>query len=247
MGDTNTYDRFGDVYNITRILNPDITLNHTAYEEYSAMYLSPPYISLYLLTFAISTCIISHTLLYHGVTLWNSFRNIDPEEEDIHAKLMKAYPEVPNWWYWCVVCLFFIIAVVSVQVSLNGLSKLIRVADSILCRYSPHKCRSTHSFYHSLSLLSICYPLVSSLLSLVNRYAGSWHSDAHNWPLYQLSLNVLAQVIPGALLPGNPIANMVSFYSQMKMNWHSKPPPRSSNATALRRSTLRKCSHKIWN
>jgi OPT oligopeptide transporter protein len=118
IGDTNTYDRFGEVYNISRILNPDTTLNHTAYEEYSAMYLAPPYVSLYLLTFAISTCILSHTLLYHGRTLWNSFRNLDPEEEDIHAKLMKAYPEVPNWWYWGVVVLFFIIAAVSIQVSL---------------------------------------------------------------------------------------------------------------------------------
>ncbi|CAG8595043.1 4193_t:CDS:2, partial [Acaulospora colombiana] len=43
-------------------------------------------------------------------------KEIDPEEEDIHAKLMKAYPEVPHWWYWGLVVGFFIIACVSVQV-----------------------------------------------------------------------------------------------------------------------------------
>lgn len=116
MGDTNTFDRFGNVYNVSRILTPEVTLNQTAYEEYSDLYLSPPYISYYILTFAIATCIITHTILYHGRTLWNAFRNIDPEEEDIHAKLMKAYPEVPSMWYWLVVGVFFIIAVIAVEV-----------------------------------------------------------------------------------------------------------------------------------
>jgi hypothetical protein len=116
MGDTNTYDRFGQVYNISRILNANVTLNLTAYEEYSELYLSPPYVSFYLLTFAISTCILTHTLLYHGRTLWNSFRNIDPEEEDIHAKLMKAYPEVPDSWYWVIIGFFFVIACISALV-----------------------------------------------------------------------------------------------------------------------------------
>jgi hypothetical protein len=120
MGDMNNYDRFGKIYNISRILNANVTLNLTAYEEYSELYLTPPYVSYYLLTCAISTCILTHTLLYHGRTLWNSFRNIDPEEEDIHAKLMKAYPEVPNWWYWLVVVSFFIVACISVVVSRIG-------------------------------------------------------------------------------------------------------------------------------
>jgi OPT family oligopeptide transporter len=115
MGDTNSYDRFGKVYDVMRVLTPEITLNETAYQEYSEIYLSPPYISYYLLVFALSTCILTHTLLYHGRTLYNAFRRIDPEEEDIHAKLMKAYPEVPSWWYWAVVVIFFVIACIAVQ------------------------------------------------------------------------------------------------------------------------------------
>ena len=162
MGDTNTYDRFGKTYDIDRILNPDITLNHTAYEEYSAMYLSPPYISLYLLTFAISTCIISHTLLYHGRTIWNAFRNIDPEEEDIHAKLMKVYPEVPNWWYWIVIALFFVIAAISVQVG-SVLLSVEADSDKATFRPSQPRCLFMHFYCRSLCPWFTCYLPASSL------------------------------------------------------------------------------------
>lgn len=218
MGDTNTYDRFGKVYNISRILNPDITLNHEAYEEYSAMYLSPPYISYYLLTFAISTCIISHTLLYHGRTLWNSFRNIDPEEDDIHAKLMKVYPEVPNWWYWIVIGGFFLIAAISVQVCRARLLSILKANQGIkgfpntnANLRTPFVTRSPSCLYTSRWSYLCRYRPIGAYFSSGNRRVLS---------ILQLSLNVLAQVIPGALLPGNPIANMVrnSSYYEHKTN-----------------------------
>ena len=40
--------------------------------------------------------------------------SIDPEEEDIHARLMKVYPEVPKWWYCSILGFFFLIAVITV-------------------------------------------------------------------------------------------------------------------------------------
>ena len=115
MGDTSNYDRFGQVYNITRILTPEKHLNLTAFEEYSDIYITPPYLMFVLITFVLSTCVITHTILYHWRTLWNAMRSIDPEEEDIHAKLMKVYPEVPKWWYWGILVFFFIIGVVGVE------------------------------------------------------------------------------------------------------------------------------------
>ena len=114
MGDTTNHDRFGNPYNISRILTPEKHLNATAFEEYSDIYISPPYIMFILIASILSTCIITHTALYHGRTLWNAMRSIDPEEEDIHARLMKVYPEVPKWWYCSILGFFFLIAVVAV-------------------------------------------------------------------------------------------------------------------------------------
>jgi hypothetical protein len=115
MGDTDTYDRFGNPYNISSVLTPEKRLNVTAFEAYSDIYITPPYLTFVLTTFMLSTCIITHTILYHGRTLWNAVRSIDPEEEDIHAKLMRAYPEVPKSWYWAILVFFFLIAVVAVE------------------------------------------------------------------------------------------------------------------------------------
>lgn len=70
----------------------------------------------YLLAFALSTCVIVHTLLYHGRTLLNGFKKIKVEADDIHAKLMRNYPEVPDWWYGASFCLFFALAIVAVEV-----------------------------------------------------------------------------------------------------------------------------------
>ena len=73
----------------------------------------------YLLAFALSTCVIVHTLLYHGRTLLNGFKKIRVENDDIHAKLMRNYPEVPDWWYASAFCVFFSLAIVAVEVSLS--------------------------------------------------------------------------------------------------------------------------------
>ena len=114
MGDISVYDRFGNPYNISRILTPDKHLNVTAFEDYSDIYLSPPWVAFALLVWMLSTCMITHTALYHWRTIWNAMRSIDPEEEDIHAKLMKVYPEVPKWWYCSVLVFFFLMAVIVV-------------------------------------------------------------------------------------------------------------------------------------
>src|SRR5258706_14460534 len=96
MGDTSNHDRFGNVYNISRILTPEKHLNVTAFEDYSDLYISPPYLMFILISFMLSTCIITHTALYYSRTLCNAMRSVVPEEEDIDAQLMKLYPEVPK-------------------------------------------------------------------------------------------------------------------------------------------------------
>ena len=114
MGDTSMYDRFGNPYNISKVLTPEKHLNVTAFEDYSDIYLSPPWVAVGLLAWMLSTCMIMHTALYHWRTIWNAMRSIDPEEEDIHAKLMKVYPEVPKWWYCNILVFFFLMAVIVV-------------------------------------------------------------------------------------------------------------------------------------
>ena len=116
MSSSEPYDKFGHAYNITRVLNTDSTFNMDAYNEYSPLYLPATYAVCYLIAFAMSTCVITHTILYHGKTLYNGFRRMKIETDDIHAKLMRSYPEVPDWWYLIVGVVFFSLAIVAVEV-----------------------------------------------------------------------------------------------------------------------------------
>lgn len=113
------YDRFGNIYNITRVLTTDHRLNVTAYNEYSPLYLPATYAMTYVLALALFTCVITHTVLYHGRNIWYGLRRIKTEPDDIHAKLMSVYPEVPDWWYLTVFVLFFLVAIIVVEVGLT--------------------------------------------------------------------------------------------------------------------------------
>lgn len=88
----------------------------TAYYSYSPLYLPATYTITYLLAFALSTCVLTHTALYHGNTLLNGFKRIRIERDDIHAKLMRNYPEVPDWWYGVAFGMFLAVAVIATEV-----------------------------------------------------------------------------------------------------------------------------------
>lgn len=94
----------------------DDTFNLTAYDEYSPLYMPAAYAITYMLAFALTTCVIVHTILYHGRSVLNGLRRIKVEKDDIHAKLMKNYPEVPDWWYASVFVFFFCMAVLAMEV-----------------------------------------------------------------------------------------------------------------------------------
>ncbi|KAF8150467.1 OPT oligopeptide transporter protein-domain-containing protein [Mycena galopus ATCC 62051] len=200
------YDRFGNEYNITYVLTQQDTFNATAYGLYSPLYLPATYAMTYLLAFALSTCVLVHTVLYHGRSLLNGVKKMRVESDDIHAKLMRNYPEVPDWWYLLSFCVFFSLAIVAMEV------------------------------WHTdvpvwALLLSVLLPIIYILPSgFIYAMTGQ-----------EITLNLLAQIIPGSLLPGNPLANMMfksysvqtlteatSFIQDLKLGHYVKVPPRAS-------------------
>lgn len=108
------------MYNVTRVLMKDDTFNLTAYEEYSPLYMPAAYAITYMLAFTLTTCVIVHTILYHGRSVLNGLKKIKVEKDDIHAKLMKNYPEVPDWWYATVFVFFFALAILAQEVWHTG-------------------------------------------------------------------------------------------------------------------------------
>ncbi|KAL0081202.1 OPT family small oligopeptide transporter [Phycomyces blakesleeanus] len=101
------FDSQGEVWNNSRVLNEDKTLNYEAYEEYGPMRMSTFFAFTYGIMFAGLTSVLTHTVLYHGKDIIDQFKRSREKDDDIHCKLMRAYPEVPSWWYYLIFLVSF--------------------------------------------------------------------------------------------------------------------------------------------
>jgi hypothetical protein len=110
------FDRFGQPYDVTQVLDSSQSFNVTAYEAYSPLYLTSTYASVYSLAFALSTAVIVHTVIYHGKSIWDKLKKVRTEADDVHAKLMKHYSEVPDWWYVAHTVLFVVLGILASEV-----------------------------------------------------------------------------------------------------------------------------------
>ncbi|KJZ79722.1 hypothetical protein HIM_01191 [Hirsutella minnesotensis 3608] len=104
------YDHFAQIYNITRSTDDHGLFNQEKYSSYSPPFLGAGNIVIYMFFFGIYTSTLTYAALYHRheivmgfKALFNSIRRKTPQKEervlDVHNRLMKAYPEVPDWWY----------------------------------------------------------------------------------------------------------------------------------------------------
>lgn len=97
-----SYDNTGQQYDVRRVLDDNGIFDEAAYHAYSPLFLSTTFALSYALSFAAITATIMHTLLYFRHQIWIQSRRSLNEQEDIHARLMSRYKQVPTWWYCCV-------------------------------------------------------------------------------------------------------------------------------------------------
>ncbi|EGO23107.1 hypothetical protein SERLADRAFT_371352 [Serpula lacrymans var. lacrymans S7.9] len=110
-----SYDNTGAAYNVTQIINADASLNMTAYEEYSPLFLSTTFAMAYALSFASITATLMHAFLFFRKQIWVQSRRSMHEQPDIHARLMSKYKQVPEWWYMIIFLSMFAIGVISIE------------------------------------------------------------------------------------------------------------------------------------
>jgi OPT family small oligopeptide transporter len=110
-----SYDRFGNEYNVTQILKPDLTIDLDKYRKYSPLFLSATFALTYGLSFASITATIVHTFLYFRKQSWVQARRSLSEQPDIHARLMSRYPQVPDWWYLIIFLAMFVFGILVIE------------------------------------------------------------------------------------------------------------------------------------
>ncbi|KAG1366730.1 oligopeptide transporter 3 [Cocos nucifera] len=90
----------GQKYDTTKVLTPQYDLNEAAYDSYGKLYLSPLFAISIGSGFARFTATLTHVFLFHGSDMWRRSKSaMKSIKLDVHAKLMKKYKEVPQWWF----------------------------------------------------------------------------------------------------------------------------------------------------
>ncbi|KAI8969087.1 OPT family small oligopeptide transporter [Mycotypha africana] len=90
----------GEPWDNSLVLTPEKILDPELYAQHGPLRMSTFFAFTYGIGFAGVTSILTHTFLYHGKDIIRQYKNSrQKNNEDIHHKLMRAYPEVPHWWY----------------------------------------------------------------------------------------------------------------------------------------------------
>ncbi|KAF9205239.1 hypothetical protein BGZ49_004309 [Haplosporangium sp. Z 27] len=117
----------GTSFDVTPFLNPDHSLNNTLYEEGGAAVMTPMYALGFMIGFISLAACVTHVICFNGSDILKTWKSsIREGEEDIHHRMMKVYPEVPQLWYaaFYIVLLalsFVVIEVYSLQLPWWGL------------------------------------------------------------------------------------------------------------------------------
>jgi OPT family small oligopeptide transporter len=111
-----SYDNTGGTYNVTRILKADATIDIEAYRAYSPLFIPTTFAISYGLSFASITATLTHCFLYFRKQIWVQSRRAMHEQPDIHARLMSAYRQVPDWWYAIIFLTMFAFGVIGIEV-----------------------------------------------------------------------------------------------------------------------------------
>ncbi|KAG0150630.1 hypothetical protein CROQUDRAFT_668510 [Cronartium quercuum f. sp. fusiforme G11] len=231
------FDRMGNPYNASRVLDPRGILDQAKYEAYSPPYMTASNIVLYTAFFALYSSTTVHAALhYHkhikgGFSHFFSSRNSnfllskfwktkdgkkytnqrnfnDKLYGDVHYRLMQAYPEVPEWW-------FMIIGVISIALAIF----MIEYYDTQMPVWGL-------VFAFALALILIIPTGIMGAVASVSA-----------------SLNVLSELVGGYALAGRPLGNMLfktygyittaqalGYASDLKLAHYVKIPPRATFA-----------------
>ncbi|RKP05691.1 OPT oligopeptide transporter protein-domain-containing protein [Thamnocephalis sphaerospora] len=105
----------GSRYSTLELLGPDLALNEAVYRSYGPPRLSYFFAITYGVGFATLAAVIVHTALYHGPDIIRRFRESRSATDDIHARLMDRYPEVPDLWYFGVFLVNLVLSILACE------------------------------------------------------------------------------------------------------------------------------------
>ena len=151
-----------------------------------------------------------HTLLYNSKQILIQSRRSLSDQPDIHARLMSAYKEVPDWWYLCIFCAF-----INHKGQMLCILKFFAVTTFTFGVFVIERWDTELPVWAFVLSLIICaafffiiFPLQLTSLHQALVYIipiGTILAVSN----FQVGLNVITELIIGYALPGRPIAMMM--------------------------------------
>ncbi|KAJ6785491.1 hypothetical protein PWT90_10569 [Aphanocladium album] len=143
-----TFDHFGKLYNVSRTIDSRGFYDHEAYMDYSAPYIGAANAMNYGFFFAVYSAIVAHVALHHRYEIMTGFKSLfrsfrrnkgddsgspNREYEDVHNRLMSAYPEVSEWWYLGTLAISIVFGVLGIALWPTYTSPAVVLYGILLC------------------------------------------------------------------------------------------------------------------
>ena len=226
------FDHFGNLYNVSAIIDKRGIFDGEKYAAYSPPFLSAGNLVVYMFFFGMYSATVTYGILYHRHEIMLGFRDVwrslkrwrarlgkssrsstgqsdtgaddDVNMLDVHNRLMRAYKEVPEWWY--MICL-----AAAIALGMVGIAAWPANTTPLVVLYG----------------IALCLVFVVPI-GIIAAMTG-----------VEVTLNVLAEFIGGVWVEGNAIAmcffksygyvtcaHAISFSADLKLAHYLKIPPR---------------------
>ncbi|KAJ8637079.1 hypothetical protein MRB53_011346 [Persea americana] len=204
------FDADGHEYNVSRVLNEkDFTLDPQKFKNYSQIHLSTLYAYKYAFGFAISTSTVTHIILYYWRSVWNQLKETYHNQEqqgDIHNKLMRNYKTVPQWWFYTILSLSSVVAI-------------------LMCVLVPQLQLPYWGFFVAL-ITSVIVTFVSAV------FMATTNQLLYSTDIQELAMGYLLPGRPLALMTFRAynyigVSQAVSLLGDFKLGHYMKVPPRA--------------------
>lgn len=234
------FDRFGEPYNVSlvvRAITPYILRELTCsqlgdnglfdldkYQQYSPAYMAAGNLWGYIAYFAAYTTTIMYGILYYRADIVRGFRSLFRGEgnnrTDIHNRLMRAYPEAPEWWY----TILLLVALRECFLFLGFRSLSFGAVFGLvgLLAFPTHT--SVSCLFFGIAISFVFMVPIGIITAVAN---------------VEFGLNVLSEFVGGSAYPGNYLdmlyfktfgvitcSQAISFASDLKLGHYTKIPPR---------------------
>jgi len=204
----NLFFENGTIYDQNLILNPDQSLNKTAYEIYGQPWQSGSTVIYNLgINMSIGACFV-HISLWYGKDIWTAFRDYVRRKpvEDHHYQRMLVYKEVPLWWYAAVTLGAFITAMVCAYTEKSGLPWWALIVALIIAAF-------VLPFYGAMWAVAAFTPVISNMFQMLGSALIPGSSQANMY---------------FELYSSQTLVQAASMLGDLKLGQYTKLPPRTT-------------------